>query len=125
MSLGEYKFTVNENAWNTIKKNASFRWAELKRLGGKSILQFMGNDSPTMSIDCTLYQENAGSPDVIFSKMLEIASEGKPLILVDLNGINYGKWVITSLANNSTQYDKWGNPHKSEFTLELKGYEHW
>lgn len=126
MSLGRYKFHVGKNAFDTIRKKSSYRWAEIEKIRNKSSLQFTGINSPTISIDCTLYAKtNKKSPALLVSEIEHEAAKGVPLGLVDLNGNYYGRWVITSISSDLSLFNKWSIPEKSTLNIELKGYDRW
>lgn len=123
LSLGKFKFTVSKNTWDTMKFKASYRWATFQNIGSQDVLQFDGINAPTISIDCTLYTRLAGPVESIFYELKETAAKGEPLFLIDKNGINYGRWVITSITSNNSKYNEDGVAQKSKLTLEIKGFD--
>ena len=126
MSLGRYKFYVGKNTFDRLSKKSTYRWNEIEKIRNKSSLQFGGVDCPTITIDCSIFAKlNGKSPDLLVADLEGAASKGLPLVLIDANGKNFGRWVITSISSNQSFYNKWSVPEKADVSIELKGYDRW
>lgn len=126
MSLGKYKFYIGKNSFDSLNKKSSYRWSEIEKIGNKNSLQFGGIDCPTITLDCNLFAKlNGKSPVLLVEQMEKEASKGLPMILIDSNGKNFGRWVITSISSNQSYYNKWSVPEKAAVSIELKGYDRW
>ena len=126
MSLGKYKFYIGKNTFDTLSKKSSYRWNEVEKIANRSSLQFGGVDCPTITLDCIIFAKlNEKSPVLLVEELENEASKGLPMVLIDSNGKNFGRWVITSISSNQSYYNKWSVPEKAAVNIELKGYDRW
>ena len=123
MSLGGFKFEVGKTSYDKISKNTEYRWNELKTIGGRSYLQFMGENNEQMSLSGVIYPQYSRKQGIdAYSNLKSRASRGKPQILVDARGISHGRWVVEGLSVDESLFDLNNTPKKIEFSITLKRF---
>jgi phage protein U len=123
MMLGDFKFEVLKNAYETAKRDSNYRWVEKKRLLGYSKLQYNGIDSETMELSGNIYMEiakNTGQQS--YEQLSEMARSGKPYSLVNSSGKSLGMWVILSLSWDFSNITVNTVAKKTSFKIVLKNY---
>lgn len=118
MSLGVYEFSLNTAAYQTLRRENSWRWASVPRLGGKAKQQFLGPNNETIELQGTIYPHEFGSADQV-EQMEVVASTGEPQLLVDGLGFVWGYYCITRISEDRSVLFSNGLPRKIEFSLSL------
>jgi hypothetical protein len=121
LALGEYRFAVDSAAYQSLRRNHTWRWPAQERVGREPSRQFLGVGPETIDLSGVIYPHFKGGFDQVSSMKAE-ADQGEPLNLVDGMGAVWGKYCITELEE--TQQVFWGNgkPRKVEFRLKLARY---
>lgn len=122
MMLGPYPFMLNTAAYQTLKRAATYRWAEQARVGRKPAQQFMGAGADEITLDGEIIPHWKGGYGQIDLMRLQ-ASLGKPLILLEgYGGILLGKFVIANIAETKSELGADGAPGVIAFTMTLREY---
>lgn len=122
MMLGDYPFMLDTAAYQTLKRNTEYRWAELARIGRKPAQQYLGPGADTITVEGEILPEWRGGQhqlDVIRAQ----AATGKPVILMEGHGgFVLGSYVIQSIAETKAELLANGAPRVIGFTVKLKEY---
>lgn len=121
MILGNYRFSIYSAAYQTFARSSEYRWEELKRIGKESAMQFLGNDTDTITLEGTIYPQYRGGIGQI-EHMRSEAGQGIPLMLISGNGTAFGRWCIVSVTEHQETFLKDGSPRKLTFSITLKKY---
>nr|VFK12746.1 MAG: hypothetical protein BECKLFY1418C_GA0070996_100167 [Candidatus Kentron sp. LFY] len=121
MALGDYRFSVNEAAYQTLVHSSEYRWKSQERVGRLPAQQYVGPGTETVSLEGVIYPHYAGGIGQLDAMRLE-ANKGEPLMLVDGRGNVWQKWVITSIEETQSILFEDGTPRKVEFSLQLSRY---
>jgi phage protein U len=121
MKLGDFTFSLNTAAYQSISRSSSYNWAEQTRIGTNPCLQFTGVGAETISLPGVIFPTFRGGLGQV-GAMRALAGHGKPLQLLDGFGNLKGFWCITSIKEKASDFLVGGCPQKIEFTLELKYY---
>lgn len=125
MKLGDFVFSLNTAAYQSMSRTSKYNWAEQARIGRNPALQYTGISADTLSLPGIIYPTFRGGLGQVEAMRAE-ANAGKPLLLIDLYGLRddsrniLGYWCITTVKEKSSEYLAGGIPQKIEFTLELK-----
>jgi phage protein U len=122
MRLGDFKFSIDTAAYQNMTRSASYNWEAQQRVGNHEALQFTGFGEDSITLKGSVYPHWRGGTGQL-QAMREMASEGKPLILVDGNGFVHGRWVITKVDERASTFAAGGSPLKQQFTLALRYYD--
>ena len=126
MALGGFPFGTFWGAGmvapDTMTRSQSWDWPAQERMGRMSTLQYTGKAPDTLKIPGFIYPGQVGYA-LSLDLLRAMANEGKPKLLVDIEGWVRGKWVITNLTETRTHLTMTGAPLKIEFDLELKRYD--
>ena len=123
MKLGPISFEVMKTAYDRISEKTTYRWTELKRIGNRSRMQYLGQDNDSLSFSGTIYPLLAGKSGLEHYKMLkDEAAKGSPLVMVDALGKVHGKWVITDLSKEESAINRDSIAQKIEFNVSLRAY---
>ena len=144
MILGDFQFSLKSLSPNTLSRTTEFNWSDAERIGDLPNLQNLGISKDQIEIEGVFYPKftkensinniigNSVTSQVInflnlkksgydsieairASNLCKIASN-----LISDDGEILGKFVITSIKETQSYFDKNGNPQKIEFTLTLK-----
>ncbi len=121
MALGDYRFSVNTAAYQSLKRQHAYRWQAQPRLQQKPLQQFIGLGEETLTLSGVIYPHFAGGLHQL-DNMRAQAKRGKPLLLVDGLGFVWGLWVIQSISEEQTLLLANGQPCKQSFELSLVNY---
>ncbi|MFA9396507.1 MAG: phage tail protein [Halodesulfovibrio sp.] len=121
MKLGDFVFSLNTAAFQSMSRSSSYNWAEQARIGTHPCLQFTGVGAETICLPGIILPRFKGGLKQVV-EMRVLAGHGKPLQLMDGFGDLKGFWCITSIKEDASDFLAGGYPQKIEFTLELKYY---
>lgn len=121
MILGVYRFIIKNAAYQSLKRHSSYKWQEINRIGSNPALQFTGFGVETIEIEGVIYTHFKGGLKQV-TLMRAQAGLGKPLFLISGNGFAFGRWCITQITENQSNFLSDGSPRKIEFSLTLKRY---
>lgn len=119
MAFGRFEFHILKNAFQTLDRSTSYRWAA-QELITRVEAQFFGKDRDSITLDGVIYPVFIGSPDPDPLKPLkEIASKGENAILIDSSGYSYGRFTVEKIQETLREFTAEGIPKKLEFKLQL------
>jgi len=121
MALGDYRFSIDTAALQSIHEVHSWRWADHNLSGRKPRSQFIGGELSTLRFQGTIYPHFRGGLGQT-DKMKAEGDKGKPLRLIDGLGNDLALWTVRSLEVDKTNLFTKGVARKIEFTIELKEY---
>ena len=127
LALGDYRFSVDTAAYQSLQQSQSWSWAEQTRVGGQPLLQLTGKTLRTITMTGTIFPEYKGGFNQV-SLMRQEADKGRPLTLlsmsetVDGSGLIVGDFVILSVSETHRAFRNDGSPRAIEFSIELKQY---
>jgi|TARA_Y100000389_G_scaffold179538_1_gene193675 uncharacterized protein len=121
MILGAYRFAVKNSTYQTLKRQSEYKWQEVNRLGSNPALQFTGFGVETIDLEGIIYPHFKGGLKQITLMRVQ-AGLGKPLFLISGNGFAFGRWCISKISENQSNFLKDGSPRKIEFSITLKRY---
>lgn len=122
MQLGSYQFSVNNAAYQELRRNTTYTWASQDRFGKMPALQFTGPAGDAITLSGVVFTEFRGGIGQV-EEMRAEADLGVPLLLVDGYGNVMGLWVIESIDETQSTFAAFGRPRKQEFTLQLRKRE--
>lgn len=119
MSLGMFVFELRSVTFDQIQQQLSWRHASSSRVGQRPALQFVGQDTETVTIPGTLYPELTGG-EYDLARLRELGDAGEAYALIDGTGLLYGMFVLTDLQITRSVLFADGAARKIEFSLTLK-----
>lgn len=119
LMLGNYRFKVDTAAYQAKNRTTLYRWAKQDLLTVAPALQFIGPGDDTLNIEGVIFPHFKGGLGQLES-MRQEAGQGQPLLLVEGSGKVLGRWVIESVTENQSVFEKNGTPQQIEFTLEIR-----
>ena len=121
LALGDYRFSINTAALQSLSRTSQWRWQAQARTGAKPMQQFLGPDADTISLQGIILPHYKGGLGQI-ETMRQQASNGKPLLLSDGSGGVHGKWVITEIRETGKLLMDNGHARMIEFSLNIRQY---
>jgi phage protein U len=121
MALGDYRFSLNTAAYQELHRSSSWRWPTVDRLGAMPAAQYVGPGEDTIHLPGVIFPHFRGGLGQVDAMRAE-ATKGKPLILVDGQGVIWGHWCITSIEETRSVFFSNGMPRRIEFELALLNY---
>lgn len=75
-----------------------------------------------MTLTGALVPELTGGRAKTLDMLRDMAARGKAWSLVDGEGVNRGRWIITEVSEKGAYLTSVGQPREMDFTLTLKRY---
>ncbi len=121
MALGDFRFSVNTAAYESLRRSTEYRWAEQQRIAHRPSQQFVGIGTEEIEVLGVIYPHYKGGLRQV-DAMREQAAAGKPLSLVTGTGQNLGQWAIVAVDEDQSIFATKGAPLRIEFSLVLRNY---
>ncbi len=121
MALGEFRFSLQTAAYQSLKRAAEYRWPSQPRVGREPAMQFTGPGTETVQLAGVIHPHFKGGLGQV-EAMRKMAGQGKPLPLTDGVGNYWGKWCITRIEEDQSDVTGPGLAKKIAFNLELQAY---
>ncbi|MCC7632567.1 phage tail protein [Stenotrophomonas rhizophila] len=118
MSLGTFVFSLSTAAYQQLQRQMSWRHPTSERVGARAARQYVGPGEETIDLSGVIHAEL--TDDLLtLDALRELAAEGRPLALVEGNGMVYGAYVILSINEGRSEFFSDGTPRRIEFQLQL------
>lgn len=119
--LGSFRFGVNRASYQSLRRQAGWRWATLPRIGRIPASQYLGPDSQTMALQGVIYPHFKGGLRQV-ELMRAQAGLGVPMLLVDGLGFVLDRWCITSVEEGKSLFMRDGAPRQIDFSMQLQSF---
>ena len=146
MILGDFQFSLKTMSPNSLTRTTEYNWSDAERVGDLPNLQNLGVSKDQIEIEGVFYPKfnNTNSDSLLniignstTNRIMNFLSPAKSLYnsidsirtsnlckaasnLISDNGEILGKFVIASIKETQSYFDKNGQPQKIEFSLVLK-----
>lgn len=120
ISLGDFQFSVSALAYNHLRQQTQFNWVEVQRALSGPVYHRMGSGAVSMDIEGVFYPQIRGGYSQL-PQLKQLAAEG-PLVMVDADGNQLGLWVINSIDEDLTKFDKAGRAKRVDFNIRITRY---
>ncbi len=121
MALGVFRFGMANGAYQSMTRNAAYRWGKLDRIGREPALQYLGPDTQEITIEGVIYPHFRGGLRQVDLMRLN-AGSGRPMMMVDGLGWVWKRWVIVRVEETKSLFMRDGAPRRIEFALTLQSY---
>jgi phage protein U len=102
--------------FTSLRHQYELSWPQHDRFGQPPNYQFTGAGPEEVGIEGTVYPE-------YFRGIEEVRnlprSGSQPLVVASGSGDVYGQWIVKSVSNVETLFDRFGQPRKVDFTIQL------
>ena len=122
LSLGAYRFGLETAAYEEIRRQWSWRWAQQDVLNARPFQQYLGPGRVEMRIDGYVTPHFKGGLRQVDAMVAE-ADRGEALQAVDSLGYVYGDFVITQVTETRREIGPAGLPLRIDFSLALLSTE--
>lgn len=118
MALGEYRFSISNAAYHTMRRRERWNWSQSDTLGSRPSFQFVGYGGEVITLQGRIYPHFRGGLHQI-DTLRSQGDAAKPHLLVAGSGIVFGRYCITELEETLQVLDDHGLPRRIDFTVEL------
>lgn len=118
LALGMFVFMRQTLPYQTMQRDAEYRWPSNSRVGKRDAYQFLGVGEEKITLSGALYPELTGGKMTMNIVRL-MAEEGRAWPLIDGNGLIYGMFVINNVGETGSLFFSDGSPRKIDFTMAL------
>jgi len=122
LKLGDYIFSVDTAAYQTLQRSTSRRLAKINRIGKRAAHQDLGPGDDVITLPGVIYPTYKGGLTQI-DGMRKMMNEGEPLMLVDGQGNAHDKWIIANVTEKDGVFFEDGVAQEQEFTLKIERFE--
>ena len=121
MNLGGFRFSVETAAYTGLQRTARYQWSSQARLGRKPAQQFTGKDPESITLDGVILPHFKGGLEQI-KELRDLAGDGTPLNMSDGLGNSWGKWCISEVRENQSDFISNGAARSIRFSITLVEY---
>jgi len=121
MAFGTYAFSIDTAAYDELTRQTGWKWTSLPRIGNTPMLQYVGKEADTITLDGTIYTERAGLDQL--EELRKIGDSKKPQLLVDQYGYIHSKWCLESITEKKSGFFSDGAARKQRFSIKLISYQ--
>ncbi|MEJ4043903.1 phage tail protein [Erwinia sp. SLM-02] len=118
MVYGMFVFTLRTVPYQALQHSQAWRHVKNDRVNASAGWQYIGPGDDTVTLQGVLYPEITGG-NLSLAALNSIGFAGRPWPLIEGTGRIYGMYVMTALERGKSEFDRYGNPKKIEFTLSL------
>ncbi len=121
MMLGDFEFSVDTATYNSLSRDASWRWSDQERIGKQNLLQYTGKSARTVKFSGdthAFFRNGVASIDALY----DLADKAVPQQLVSGAGDVLGWWVITDFSDTTSSFLPGGGARKRSYTMTIKHY---
>lgn len=118
MVYGMFVFMLQTTPYQQLRHSQNWRHVKNDRVNRAAGWQYIGVGEDSITLNGTLYPEITGG-NWSLSALTTIGHAGRPWPLIEGTGRIYGMYVLTNLEVGKTEFDRYGNPKKIEFTISL------
>lgn len=118
LTLGMFVFMRQTLPFQTMQRDAEYRWPSNPRVGQRDAYQFLGVGEETINLAGVLYPELTGGKMTMNTVRL-MAEEGRAWPLLDGSGMIYGMYVINKVSETGSLFFSDGTARKIDFTMTL------
>lgn len=118
LALGFFVFMRQTLPFQSMQRDAEYRWPSNNRIGKRDAFQFLGVGEEKITLSGELYPELTGGR-LTLTAVRQMAEEGRAWPLLAGNGLIYGMYVINSVSETGAEFFSDGSPRKISFTLSL------
>lgn len=118
LALGMFVFMRQTLPYQTLQRDAEYRWPSNPRVGKRDAFQYLGPGEENITLAGALYPELTGGRLTLTTVRL-MAEEGRAWPLLDGTGTIYGMYVINNVSETGALFFSDGTPRKIDFTLKL------
>lgn len=118
LALGFFVFMRQTLPFQSMQRDAEYRWPSNSRIGKRDTFQFLGVGEEKITLSGELYPEITGGKLTLTAVRL-MAEEGRAWPLLSGNGMIYGMYVINSVSETGAEFFTDGSPRKITFNLAL------
>lgn len=118
LALGMFVFMRQTLPYQSMQRDAEYRWPSNSRIGKRDAFQFLGVGEETINLSGVLYPEITGGKLTMTAVRL-MAESGKAWPLLDGVGMIYGMYVIKNVKETGSVFFSDGTARKIDFTLTL------
>lgn len=118
MVFGMFVFMLRTTPYQQLQQSQEWRHVKNERVNQSAGWQYIGTGDDNITLSGVLYPEITGG-NLSLSALETIGYAGRPWPLIEGTGRIYGMYVLTRLERGKSEFDRFGNPKKIEFTLSL------
>lgn len=118
LALGFFVFMRQTLPFQSMQRDAEYRWPSNSRIGKRDAFQFLGVGEEKITLSGELYPEITGGKLTLTAVRL-MAEEGRAWPLLSGNGMIYGMYVINSVSETGAEFFTDGSPRRITFNLAL------
>ena len=119
MILGDFIFSIRGLAHNGVMITSDYKWESVDKVDGLPFFQYLGEKQETIEITGVFYpkfSENYKTiSDIKHSNLIS-----KPNNFISDSGEVLGKFIIASIEENQSFFDKDIGAKRIEFSIKLK-----
>ena len=118
LTFGAVSFSVNEAAYQTLRRTTRWRIPVLDRIGAEPAYQYTGPGEDSITLAGTIMPTYRGRPSVL-DDLRELGAAGESRLLTAGTGEAFGRWIIDEVTDERSSLFDNGAARKIAFTVKL------
>ncbi|MFJ5480886.1 phage tail protein [Pectobacterium carotovorum] len=119
MVFGMFVFALQTTPYQQLQHSQQWRHVKNERTNRSASWQYIGAGESQITLSGVLYPEITGG-NLSLSALTTMGYMGRPWPLIEGTGKIYGMYVLTGLQRTNSEFDRYGNAKKIEFSLSLQ-----
>ena len=119
MILGDFIFSIRGLSQNGVSIISDYKWESVDKVEGLPFFQYLGEKQETVEITGVFYPKFSENYKTI-SDIRNSNLISRPNSFITESGEVLGKFVITSIEENQSYFDKDIGAKRIEFSIKLK-----
>lgn len=119
MILGDFIFSIRGLAHNGVLITSDYKWESVDKVEGLPFFQYLGEKQETVEITGVFYPKFSENYKTI-SDIKNSNLISKPNNFISDSGEVLGKFIITSIEENQSYFEKDIGAKRIEFSIKLK-----
>ena len=119
MVYGMFVFELKTIPYQQLQQSKTWRHVKNERINRSAKWQYIGAGDDQITLSGVLYPEVTGGKTSL-AVLDTQAYTGRPWPLISGTGRIYGMYSITQIQSTDTEFDKYGEPKKTEFTITFQ-----
>ena len=123
--LGPVSFVFRSFEFDDYERETSWDWQTVSVLNKPPRYHFGGKGIDSLSLRALLFPDANTDQRAKLEEIRILGNKGEPLDFVyasEREGQYMGKWVIKSVSDKRSVFNKDGSPGKLEFTIKIEKY---
>lgn len=122
LRIGDFDFEISTAAYQKYVGSRGSRWPEQERLQNIAALQYVGPNTPDITLDGVIYTGAIGVKTDALTQLRNLSFAKKPHLMITGTGTVGGYWAVMDVSDTRSYFTDDGRARKIEFSVKCRYY---